>query len=182
MHRLAVFIRNIGKKGKENVMCCKKVQLVLALLGVLVSAAPRVTADTCPDGAVSTGVGLVLTPFRTNTVTHSLQPIDFRGVGVCETIFLQGSLSYVPRDSQGNIVAAYEGGSVSIHNQSSTFNVNVTPDGGVPKIGPLPSTCNPPAVSDNVGTKTAAYTINPADIVSGSIRFFIDYTGGTAHI
>jgi len=113
-----------------------------------------------------------------------LVPIGPGGVGICETIFLQGSLSYVPFDSQGNIVAAFEGGQAVIETGLSnpTFSQVVTPDGGVPKIGPTPSTCTPPAVGSIVATKIAKYTINPADIVAGQIQFFIVYSGGNAHI
>src|SRR5688572_2634901 len=170
--------------GKGNNMCKSKIGLTLAFLGILTFAVPKAAADTCPDGAVSTGLGLVLTPFRTNAA-GALVPIGAGGVGICETIFLQGSVSYVPTDSQGNTVAAFSEGTAVIATSlgpTPSFTVNVTPDGGFPKIGPLPSLCTPPAVSDNVSTKIATYTINPADIVAGQIRFFIDYSGGTAHI
>ena len=81
--------------GKGNNMCRSKIALSVLLLGLLTLAIPKATADTCPDGAVSTGVGLVLTAFRTNSA-GALVPIGPGGVGICETIFLQGSLSYVP--------------------------------------------------------------------------------------
>src|ERR1051326_1162628 len=157
-----------------------KAPLAIFVLCALALALPRATADTCPAGAVSTGLGLVLTAFRTNTTTHALEPIDFRGVGACEPIFLQGTLVYVPRDSQGNIVSAFEGGTVRV--RTTTFNRDVTPVGGVPKIGPQPSTCSPPAVTDTEPTQVAPYIVNPADIVGGKIMFFIQYTNGTAHI
>src|SRR5262245_27188895 len=122
-------------------MCSTNVRAAFLLLGLLsLGASQSVLADTCPDGAVSTGVGIVLTAFRTNSA-GALVPIGPGGVGICETIFLQGSLSYVPFDSQGNIVAAYEAGTVVITTAlvSPSFSTNVTPNGGVPKIGPLPS-------------------------------------------
>ena len=161
-------------------MCKGKIPLTLALLGALAFGAPKATADTCPDGAVATGLGLVLTAFRTNSTTHTLEAIDFRGVGFCEQIFLQGTLVYVPRNSQGNIVAAFEGGTVTV--TTTTYTQDVTPIGGVPKIGPQPSACNPPAVTDTEPTQVAAYTVNPADVVGGKITFFINYRNGTAHI
>src|ERR1043166_6177882 len=75
---------------KENVVMCRsKIQLILPLLAILALPASKVAADTCPDGAVSTGVGLVLTPFRTNVVTHSLQALVFRGVGHVEAVLWQ---------------------------------------------------------------------------------------------
>src|SRR6185503_2390138 len=183
MYRSQIACRERPSRKGIN-MCKNKTGLTLALLGILAFAVPKATADTCPDGAVSTGLGLVLTPFRTNAA-GTLVPIGAGGVGICETIFLQGSVSYVPTDSQGNTVAAFSGGTAVITTSLSpnpSFSVVVTPDGGFPKIGPLPSACTPPAVSDNVATKLAKYTINPADIVAGQIRFFIDYSGGTAHI
>src|SRR5437667_361239 len=169
--------------GKGNNMCRSKIALSVLLLGLLTLATPKATADTCPDGAVSTGVGLVLTAFRVNSA-EALVRIGPGGVGICETIFLQGSLSYVPFDSQGNIVAAFEGGQAVIETGLSnpSFSQVVTPDGGVPKIGPIPSTCTPPAVGSLVATKVAKYTINPADIVAGQVQFFIVYSGGNAHI
>src|SRR5258706_11350474 len=88
-----------------------KVALAACLLATVV---PKATAHTCPDGAVSTGLGLVLTAFRTNTTTHALEPIGPTGVGTCERIYLQGNLSYVAFDAQGNTVAAFSDGNVVI--------------------------------------------------------------------
>src|SRR6266849_3331200 len=131
-----------------------KIAVVAGLLGL---TAPRAIAHTCPDGAVSTGLGLVLTAFRTNTTTHTLQPIGPAGVGACETIFLAANLSYVPFDAGGNVVAAFSSGTVAV--STPHFSMDVTPIGGVPHIGPVPSTCTPPSVADHVVTQIAPYTI-----------------------
>src|SRR5215510_11582314 len=123
-----------AQRRSNNSMCKGVIRLSLLLVGLLASTLPKALADTCPPGAVATGVGLVLTAFRSNSVTGTLVPIGPTGVGICETIFLQASLSYVPTDAQGNTVAAYSGGSNRIFTLSSSLNANVTPIGGVPKI------------------------------------------------
>src|SRR5439155_24286841 len=104
-----------------------------------------VLAHTCPPAAVSTGVGIVLTAFRSNSVTHQLTPIGTGVAGACETIYLQAGLIYVRTDAQGNIVAAFQGGTIGIFKQDFpvTYTNDVTPLGGIPEIGPLESQVPP---------------------------------------
>ncbi|HEY6167490.1 MAG TPA: hypothetical protein VI454_05590, partial [Verrucomicrobiae bacterium] len=70
-----------------------KLPLAFALLGVCsLITSQTAQAHTCPPGAVSTGLGLVLTAFRSNSVTHQLIPIGTGVAGACETIYLQAAL------------------------------------------------------------------------------------------
>src|ERR1043165_1553640 len=139
-------------------MCTKNTRIVSAVLGLIaMTVAQNLFAHTCPPGAVSTGVGIVLTAFRSNTVTHALTPIGTGVAGACETIYLQAALSYVSKDAQGNTVAAFENGEVGIFNVPTTFSNNVTPVGGIPEIGPPESDpncpCNCGVVTNIIGSR-----------------------------
>ena len=168
-------------------MCTKNTRIVSAVLGLIaMTVAQNLFAHTCPPGAVSTGVGIVLTAFRSNSVTHQLTPIGTGVAGACETIYLQAALSYVPKDAQGNTVAAFQNGEVGIFNfPVTTFSNNVTPVGGIPTIGPLESDavcpCNCGVVTNIIGSRIAAYQVQPAD-VGTTITFFARYLNGDAHI
>src|SRR6266566_5201713 len=163
-------------------MCSKNTRCILVMIGLLAMAVPKTLADVCPSGATATGLGWVLTAYRSNSVSHALEPIGTGQVGACETIFLQATATYVPTDINNNTVAAFSDGGMSVSRENNTFFANITPPGGVPKIGPQPSDCSPPAVADRLGSGIAAYTITAADVVSGTITFFARYTNGTAHL
>src|ERR1051325_543060 len=158
---------------------------VLMLLGWLSLAGPRnLLADTCPPGATSTGVGWSLTAYRSNSVTGQLTPISDGTAGACETIYLQATLSYIPFDGQGNMVAAFENGTMRIY--TGTFTNNVTPVGGVPKIGPASAinntnVCSPAVVTNLIGSRITPYIIQPADIGT-TLTFFAQYENGDAHL
>src|SRR5438046_962009 len=110
-------------------MCSRKFASAAILVGLLtISTTGKVRAHTCPDNAVSTGVGLVLTAFHADGVT----PIGATCAGNCEKIVLRASLSYIPFDSQNNPVAAFSDGSIVISTQTGSFSDDVTPAGGVP--------------------------------------------------
>src|ERR1051325_6886075 len=164
-----------------------KLPFARSLLGACsLITSQTVQAHTCPPGAVSTGLGLVLTAFRSNSVTHQLIPIGTGVAGACETIYLQAALSYTPRDAQGNTVAAFQNGNVGIFNFPTTFTNDVTPVGGIPTIGPPetqipPCPCNCGILTNNLGTRIAAYVVQPAD-GGQTLTFFAQYQNGDAHL
>jgi len=92
-------------------------------------------------------------------------------VGVCSTVRVGGTVSYILQGTFG-INAAFEGGQMRIVSVDALGNpipgVNelVTPDGGVPEIGPLPgtpgvdlSTCTTQPVTDSLNSKTVDLSI-----------------------
>jgi len=138
---------------------------VLLLVGVAYSPAAR--ADTCPSGAVATGLSFVLTAFHSDGHTPIVGPVS-----ACETIVLQASLAYTPFDSQNNIVAAFQFGTVTIQG------TDVTPVGGVPLVGP------PSCVGSvlQIGSQSLSHPFTAAEIAAGTVTLVAAYSGGTAHI
>ncbi|HEY6169308.1 MAG TPA: hypothetical protein VI454_14800, partial [Verrucomicrobiae bacterium] len=156
-------MKNLVAKVQSSLLI-NKLSLALALLGACsLFPSQRALAHTCPPNATSTGVGIVLTAFRSNSVTHALTPIGTGVAGACETIYLQAALSYVSKDAQGNIVAAFENGELGIFNLPTTFSNNVTPVGGIPEIGPPESDpncpCNCGVVTNIIGSRLTPYVV-----------------------
>src|SRR5436190_59407 len=154
----------------EKVMCTKFNRFMLALVGLLAMAVPKTVADTCPDGAVSTGLGWILTAYRSNSVTHVLVPIGSGQVGACETIFLQATASYVARDINNNIVAAFSDGGMAVSRDNNTFFANITPAGAVPSFT---ATGSGPAVGQPytfVWSGPNGFTQTDANVTSSTIN------------
>src|SRR5438045_9394176 len=110
--------------NKENgiMICRKNVEAAIMFLVFLnFGASQQLLAHTCPDNAVSTGVGLVLTAFHADGVT----PIGATCAGNCEKIVLRASLSYIPFDSQNNPVAAFSDGNIVISKKTGSFSEEV---------------------------------------------------------
>ena len=142
------------------------------LLAMALGVASKAGAHTCPPGATATGVAVILTAFHSDGVTPIVGPVS-----ECETIILQMGVAYTPRDIQGNIVAAFEAGTMVI-NGPAPFTDDVTPAGGVPLIGD--ATC--PGSVSIFGSDKTPYNFTAADVAAGTITFSAVYSGGTAHI
>jgi len=143
----------------------------LACLAILLLAglaySPTARADTCPAGAVSTGLSFILSAFHSDGTTPIVGPVS-----ECETIVLKASLAYTGFDSEGNVVAAFQFGTVTVDG------TDATPVGGVPLIGPASCVGSVPII----GSQPKNHVFTPAEVTAGIVTIVASYSGGTAHI
>src|SRR6266404_2935599 len=169
----------------------------IALLGLLLSLnVARASAQMCvrcPTDAQS-GVSLnVAFDVLVNRGGH-LQSVSGQIVGACESLVLNGIVSYNPNGTGGGITAGFTAG---------TGHYILAQRGGVP-VAQLISDCTPPDMATTLVSVTppaanactpppgttsyvsvkkmvdGTYTLTPADIDAGSLQFLFEFTNATA--
>jgi uncharacterized repeat protein (TIGR01451 family) len=143
----------------------------VALLTVLlvVGQASAAFAHEDPSGCIGTGVSISLTLYRADGTT----PVAGAPIEDGETVVYQTTLALPPN------ACSFEGGSITITPPGAPGGIDVTPDAGIPCIGP-----NAPCVA-SVDSKQLAYVVTEADqdTVSNQRRVTAStrYGGGFLH-
>jgi len=141
----------------------RKITSLITAIGAfcLVTSQTVQAADPCPSTATQAGAGS--SAGATRVVNGQIVPIGPDGVGVCSTVRLGENITYVAQGPFG-INGAFEGGSIRLFsidaqgNQIPVANggidVDITPVGGVPLIGPIE--CSP---ISGIASKTVDFDI-----------------------
>ncbi len=159
--------------------------LVLALLCCIPTrASAQVACINCPANGQAAGVAAGIFVTRTNgSIVLPGNP-----VGACEQIVVHTDLGYKAAFPGGVVGAGYFGGTANVIAFSGGSVVpestaNVTPAVlATTKIGPVAPAPNACGDTDDLALNNLTYSFTAADIAAGSVRFRLDYTGGTTLI
>ncbi len=156
--------------------------LLCSLLANIASA--QVACVNCPANGQAAGVAAGIFVTRTNgTIVLPGNP-----VGACEALVVHTDLGYKAAFPGGVVGAGYYGGTANVSAFSGASVVaestaNVTPAVlATTKIGPVAPAPNACADTDDLALNALTYTFTAADIAAGTVKFRLDYTGGTTLI
>lgn len=146
--------------------------LLCLALALLFGSHKSSLGQSCPPGAVSTGVGVTAAALRTNGV-----PIGVGRLQPGESFLVRMAVVYFPYDPiTGNANAAFENGQMLVSLRGGSP-IDVTPPGGVPRIGPIDT----PGCGTNFSLSvTLTDTVSPADAAAGTIQVSSVYRNGDA--
>ena len=148
-----------------------KLCALLAMLTALAGIVENAVAHSCPPGASAAGIGITSGATRANGTT-----IGAGRVAPCETIFFHLLVIYLPVDPvSGERTAAFSGGSMLI-SVGGLPAVDVTPQGGVPTVGPPECGGTEVAFSHRL-----EYVVREADVARGRIDVTFLYANGNSH-
>ncbi len=160
--------------------------IVLGLLFSLSAtrAFAQVACVNCPANGQAAGVAAGIFVTRTNgSIVLPGNPI-----GACEQLIVHTDLGYKAAFPGGVVGAGYYGGTANVLAFSgaslvSESTANVTPAIlASTKIGPVAPAPNACGDTDDLALNNLTYTPTAADIAAGSVRFRLEYTGGTTLI